>query len=207
GWLPLLVGCVLPRSRPQLCLGGLLLGVAGASFAVALPLVSRWYPPEHQGLAMGLAGAGNSGTLFATLLAPRLARAFGWPQVFGLALVPLTAVLVAFACLARDPQARPAASGRAPYLRALRAADTGWLCLLYSLTFGGFVGMAAFLTIFFHDQYGVAKVHSGDLATLCILAGSFLRPVGGYLADRAGGAVALRWFLLGIAGLAGAVAT
>ena len=62
---------------------GLLLGVAGASFAAALPLASAWYPPEHQGLAMGIAGAGNSGSLLATLIAPRLAQILGWRNVFG----------------------------------------------------------------------------------------------------------------------------
>jgi NNP family nitrate/nitrite transporter-like MFS transporter len=74
-------------------LAGVILGVAGASFAVALPLASRWYPPEHQGTALGIAGAGNSGTVLAALFAPGLAAAFGWINVFGLALIPLGAAL------------------------------------------------------------------------------------------------------------------
>ena len=68
----------------QVLMLGILLGVAGASFAVALPLASRWYPPEHQGLALGIAGAGNSGTALAALFAPALAKAFGWQNVIGL---------------------------------------------------------------------------------------------------------------------------
>ena len=68
---------------------GLLLGVAGASFAVALPIAGRWYPPEYQGLVMGIAGAGNSGTLIATLYAPRLAQNFGWANTFALAMLPV----------------------------------------------------------------------------------------------------------------------
>src|SRR6185436_14343969 len=68
---------------------GLVLGVAGASFAVALPQAGRWYPPHMQGLVMGLAGAGNVGVVIDALLAPRLAVAYGWPSVFGLALIPL----------------------------------------------------------------------------------------------------------------------
>src|SRR5438552_7075452 len=87
--LPLAGGWLWADSLQKIFLVGMLLGVAGASFAVALPMASRWYPPEHQGLAMGIAGAGNSGTLFATLFAPRLAEAFGWHVVFGLAIVPL----------------------------------------------------------------------------------------------------------------------
>ena len=65
--------------------------------------------------------------------------------------------------------------------------DTWWFCLFYSVTFGGFVGLASFLSLFFHDQYELDKVTAGDFATLCVIAGSFLRPVGGYLADRFGG--------------------
>ena len=75
----------------------------------------------------------------------------------------------------------------AAYLSAVKQPDAAWFCLLYSLTFGGFVGLASFLSIFFRDQYALSKVQSGDLTTLCVLSGSFLRPVGGYLADRMGG--------------------
>src|SRR5262249_36773827 len=75
--LPLLMAWKLGHTLGQFYIVGLLLGIAGASFAVALPLASGWYPPEYQGLAMGIAGAGNSGSLFATLAAPRLAQRFG----------------------------------------------------------------------------------------------------------------------------------
>ncbi|HAB64398.1 MAG TPA: MFS transporter, partial [Pseudomonas sp.] len=77
------------HSYEQALLLGLFLGMAGASFAVALPLASQWYPPQHQGKAMGIAGAGNSGTVLAALFAPVLATMFGWSNVFGLALIPL----------------------------------------------------------------------------------------------------------------------
>ena len=75
---------------------GALLGVAGASFAAALPLASRWYPPQYQGMAMGIAGAGNSGTAIATLFAPMLAKALGWHAVFALALIPVVLTLIIF---------------------------------------------------------------------------------------------------------------
>src|SRR5437763_4068271 len=80
------------HSFSQILLLGVILGVAGASFAIALPMVSYWYPPEHQGTALGLAGAGNSGTVFASLFAPVLAVALGWQNVLGLAALPLIAV-------------------------------------------------------------------------------------------------------------------
>ena len=74
----------------------MILGFAGASFAVALPLASRWYPPEHQGKAMGIAGMGNSGTVLAALFAPLLAKLFGWNAVLGLAVIPLAIVFVVY---------------------------------------------------------------------------------------------------------------
>jgi NNP family nitrate/nitrite transporter-like MFS transporter len=166
---------------------GFMLGVAGASFAVALPLASAWYPPQYQGLAMGIAGAGNSGTLLATLLAPRLAEHFGWPAAFGFALLPVAAALVIFGWLAKDSPTRAPAASMADYGRVLGQPDTLWLAFLYSLTFGGFVGFASFLTTFFHEQYQLSRVAAGDFTTLVVIAGSLLRPAGGWLSDRLGG--------------------
>ena len=142
---------------------GLLLGIAGASFAVALPLASRWYPPEYQGLAMGIAGAGNSGTLLATLFAPRLAERLGWAATLGLAALPILVVFVVFALIARDSPAPRPRTSLADYGAVLRESDTLWLSFLYSLTFGGFVGLASFLTTFFHEQYQVSRVVAGRL--------------------------------------------
>ncbi|MEO7689897.1 MAG: MFS transporter, partial [Sphingomonas sp.] len=87
---------------------GVILGFAGASFAIALPLASRWYPPEHQGKAMGIAGMGNSGTVFAALFAPTLAKLFGWNAVLGLACIPLSIVFVAYMLMAKDAPNAPA---------------------------------------------------------------------------------------------------
>jgi NNP family nitrate/nitrite transporter-like MFS transporter len=187
---------------------GLLLGIAGASFAVALPLASRWYPPEYQGLAMGIAGAGNSGTLLATLLAPRIAERFGWTATFGLATLPMLVVLAVFVLIAKDsPRGGPAPSLRA-YRAVLGEADTLWLSFLYSLTFGGFVGLASFLTVFFHEQYQLSRVAAGDFTTIVVVAGSLLRPLGGWLSDRVGGYRMLLGLLGGVAAcLAGVAAS
>ena len=185
--IPLLIGWKFANSFDAFIGVGLLLGIAGASFAAALPLASGWYPPEHQGLAMGIAGAGNSGTLLSTLFAPRLAQALGWHTVFLLAMLPVAAVWIVFFFLAKDaPGVRPVKKW-AQYAALLKTGDTAWFCLLYSLTFGGFVGLASYLSIFFHDQYHLTKVQSGDFTTIVVLFGSFLRPVGGMLSDRFGG--------------------
>jgi MFS transporter, NNP family, nitrate/nitrite transporter len=175
----------------QLLLAALLLGIAGGSFAVALPLASRWYPSEHQGLAMGIAGAGNSGTALAALFAPRLAERIGWEAVFGTALIPLSAVLVCFWLLAKDSPLQPKPKRTLEYFNVLRQVDAWWLCAFYSITFGGFVGLASYLPVLLKDQYGLSSVTAGTLAAVCVLAGSLMRPIGGYLADRVGGSQVL----------------
>ena len=101
------------HSFGQVLLLGVMLGVAGASFAVALPLASRWYPPQHQGTAMGIAGAGNSGTVFAALLAPALAVAYGFQNVFGLACIPLLLVLAVAGTAPAGPQGHRTRQGPA----------------------------------------------------------------------------------------------
>ena len=197
--VPLCAAWLWAGTFEQFLAVGLLLGIAGASFAAALPLASAWYPPEYQGLAMGIAGAGNSGTLLATLFAPRLAQAFGWHSVFGIALIPVCLVLLFFAVMAKDAPVPRRTKRWSEYAALLGQGDTAWFCFVYSITFGGFVGLSSYLSIFFHDQYGLTKVQAGDLTTLVVVFGSFLRPVGGLLSDRIGGMRMLQVLLAGVA--------
>ncbi|HEX5006183.1 MAG TPA: nitrate/nitrite transporter [Hyphomonadaceae bacterium] len=181
---------------------GLLLGVAGASFAIALPLASRWYPPEHQGLALGIAGAGNSGTALAALFAPGLAEAFGWTTVIGLAALPLAVAFAVFVAFAKDAPNRPAPKPISAYFDVLKTRDAWMLMLLYSVTFGGFVGLSSSLTIFFNSEYELSPVVAGYFTAACVFAGSFARPFGGALADRIGGVRTLGFvYVAAIAGL------
>lgn len=205
--VPLMLGWRFADSFGAFLALGPLLGISGASFAVALPLASGWYPPEHQGLAMGIAGAGNSGTLFATLFAPRLAQVFGWRNVFGFAAILILLVWVLFFVLAKDAPGAPKVKHWRDYAAVLRIPDALWFCFLYSLTFGGFVGLTSYLSIFFHDQYHLTKVQGGDFTTFVVMFGSFLRPVGGVLSDRIGGHRMLLLLLSGVAvGMASIVA-
>jgi NNP family nitrate/nitrite transporter-like MFS transporter len=173
------IGTLLPVS--------IMLGTAGSSFAVVLPLASRWYPAERQGLVMGIAAAGNSGTVLANMFAPRLAAAFGWQNVFGLALLPLALALVLFLILAKDAPARGPAGNSGEYLAALTQADAIWFCAYYCVTFGGYVGLSSFLPVFLHDQFGVSAVTAGSITAAAAFCGSLSRPFGGYMADRIGG--------------------
>lgn len=208
GQLIVLTGLVLAwllgvHNYHQVLALGLVLGVAGASFAVALPLASRWYPQEHQGLALGIAGAGNSGTALAALFAPILAKTFGWQNVIGMAAIPLAVAFVVYMLLAKDAPDQPAPKKFAEYLDVLKVPDAWWLMLLYAVTFGGFVGLASSLTIYFNAEYGLSPVIAGFFTAACVFAGSFIRPVGGALADRFGGVRTLSFvFALAAAGLA-----
>lgn len=179
------------HSYEQALILGIFLGVAGASFAAALPLASRWYPAEHQGTAMGIAGAGNSGTALAALIAPSLAVAFGWINVFGMALIPLIAVFAIYMKIAKDAPDCPPPKSLAEYLAVLKDKDAWWFMFFYSVTFGGFVGLASSLTIYFNTQYGLDAKTAGFFTAACVFAGSMVRPMGGNIADRIGGVKSL----------------
>ena len=179
------------QSFAGIMLLGLFLGVAGASFAVARPLASRWYPPQHQGTAMGIAGAGNSGTVLAALFAPLLATALGWQNVFGVACIPLVLLLITYARLAKDAPGTFVKKNVSDYLRMLKDSDAWWFMFFYSLTFGGFSGFASALPGYFHDQFGFDPKTAGLATAACVFAGSVMRPLGGVLADRIGGTKSL----------------
>ena len=183
--VPLTWGWLAGDSFLQVLGIGLLLGIAGASFVVALPLVSRWYPPEHQGLALGIAGAGNSGTIVAALVAPRIAEHVGWHGALGFALVPVGLTWLAFATFAKEPPR--AVAPQHGMLALLRDVDCRWLCVFYMVSFGGFVGLSGFLPIFFVDRFDLSRVTAASFAGLCAAAGSLLRPLGGRISDRVGG--------------------
>jgi MFS transporter, NNP family, nitrate/nitrite transporter len=170
---------------------GVVLGVAGASFAVALPQAGRWYPPQMQGVVMGLAGAGNVGVVIDSLLAPRLAAAYGWPSVFGFALIPLVLVLIAYVVFSKEAPVQVKKKTLKDYVNLLKERDAHWFCFFYTISFGGFSGLAASLIIYFTSEFGLSAVEAGTWAAGCTLIGALGRPVGGAIADRLGGIRAL----------------
>jgi NNP family nitrate/nitrite transporter-like MFS transporter len=204
--LPLVMGWLVGTTYGMMLGIAFLLGIAGASFAVSLPLASRWYPPERQGIVMGIAGAGNSGTVFATLFAPMLAAKFGWHATMALATIPVLVALAVFTFMAYDSPTQPAPKKLADYVQVARNADTWWFCFFYSITFGGFLGFVSYLAIFFNTAYGVDKVAVGGLVAIASLLGSALRPVGGYIADRIGGVAVLRVIYVAVAALCAGIA-
>ncbi len=163
------------------------LGLAGTSMAVALPLCSRWYPDEYQGLVMGIAGAASSGTVFTAALAPMLADSFGWRAVFGFATLPLIATVIFFHFKAKDDNYVPIKKPLSDYFQVLKEIDVWWFMLFYSLSFGGVLALASVMVLYFHQEYQLAPITAGYYTAACILAGTALRPVGGWMADKFGG--------------------
>lgn len=186
---------------------GVLLGIAGASFGVALSLGSGSFPKEYKGLAMGIAGAGNSGTAMAALFAPRLAMHFGWQHVYGLAAIAMLLPLTVMILFAKEPKDIEQQTLR-EHLSCLFEVDGWYFNLIYVITFGGFLGLATFLPSFYFSQFHVTKVQAGSLTVLATLTGSLTRVVGGWFADRIGGITTLSVvFLVAIAALFGLMST
>ncbi|MBV8123764.1 MAG: NarK/NasA family nitrate transporter, partial [Paucibacter sp.] len=174
----------------------LLLGVAGASFGVAMSLGSGWYPPQYKGLAMGLVGAGNGGTVIAVLLAPPLAQRFGWQTVYGFAALSTLVPMLVIVLFAKEPPDRPQHATLRQQLACLAERD-GWVfSLIYAVTFGGFIGLTTFLPTYYYDQFGVSKVQAGQLTMLAAFMGSAVRIAGGWMSDRWGGVNTLTLVLL-----------
>lgn len=205
--ISLIYGYLFVKTFHEVLAMGVLLGIAGASFGVALSLGSGWFPQQYKGLAMGIAGAGNSGTALAALFAPRLAQHYGWHQVYGFAALTMLLPLAVMIIFAKEP---PDAHHQTlkEHLSCLWEKD-GWAFnSIYIITFGGFLGLATFLPSFFYSQFHVTKIQAGSLTVLATLTGSLTRVFGGWLADRIGGITTLSIvFLAAIATFLGLIFT
>jgi MFS transporter, NNP family, nitrate/nitrite transporter len=176
----------------------LLLGVAGASFAVSLPIAGRAYPPTAQGFVLGLAASANVGTVLILFFAPRWAAVMDWHRVCAVMAGIVGVTLVLFALLVPREQPRVELH-RVEWwhnvAKLIRHRTAYWLCFLYAVTFGGFIGFCSLLPLLLHDLYQLDAVMAGTVAALCGLFGSLIRPVGGYVADWQGGLRSLYYVL------------
>ena len=195
----MLFGFFFVKSFNDLLAMGVLLGIAGASFGVALSLGSGSFPPKHKGLAMGLVGAGNVGTAVSVLIAPPLAQAYGWTTVYGFAALGILIPMVVMIVFAQEPPDVDKHASFKDHIACLFEKD-GWaFSLIYAITFGGFIGLATFLPTYYYDQFSVSKVQAGQLTMLAAFMGAALRVVGGWISDRVGGVNTLTIVLLTVA--------
>src|SRR5215813_5080395 len=175
------------------------LGIAGSSFAVGVGFVSRWFPPEKQGGALGIYGLGNIGQSAAVFLGPVLAAAVGWQNIFRGMAALLVIWSVAFFSLARNSPQSVRPSGFSAMLKLLSRERLSWLLsLFYFLSFGGFVAFSIYLPVLLKDQFGLKPADAGFRAAGFVVLATLSRPLGGWLADRIGGARVLHAVFLGI---------
>jgi NNP family nitrate/nitrite transporter-like MFS transporter len=185
--VPLVVLGIVHDSFAAIIVLGFLLGFAGASFAIGVPFVNRWYPPERQGAALGIYGAGMGGTVLAGLTAPRIVDAVSLSAAFFFAAGLVAVVLVLWVMLARDaPVPNRPASMRDP-IAVLGTGTRAWaLVLFYFLAFGGFVAMYLYLPKLLTGVHDLSKTDAGARAAGFALLAVVGRPLGGTISDRIG---------------------
>jgi len=176
-------------SYGMLLFWGFWLGLAGSSFAIGIPFVSRWFPPERQGTALGIYGMGNIGTALAAYSVPWIAASFGWPYAFWVFAPILAVSALLFWLLAEDAPGPSAARSLSDSLAVIRREKLSWLfSLFYFVTFGGFVAFSVFLPKLLVDWFSLEKTDAGLRTAGFVVLATAMRPLGGYLADRLGGA-------------------
>jgi NNP family nitrate/nitrite transporter-like MFS transporter len=190
-------------SYSQLLIFGLLLGAAGTTFPVGVGFASKWFAKEKQGTALGIYGAGNIGQSIAVFLAPVLALQFGdWRTVFFLFAAITLIWGIVFYLFARDAAANAKPKTLAENLSVLKRSKTAWiLSLFYFLTFGGFVALSLYLPTFLREIFSLSATDAGARTAGFVLLATLMRPVGGMLADKIGGAKVLLFVFAAIVAL------
>jgi MFS transporter, NNP family, nitrate/nitrite transporter len=201
-----MLGLILPllytagaTSFTSLLLGALMLGMAGTAFSISLTYVSGWYPPEKQGLILGLAGLGNLGVAIASYLIPLAFAQFGLEYVlYGLCVLMLVMSAIFWICT-KDVPANPGSKKTfKAALRVLRFKSTWYLCVFYFLTFGGFVAFSVYLPTFLKELFELNATEAGLKTAGFVVLATLVRPFGGYLADRLGSYIILATVFAGI---------
>jgi MFS transporter, NNP family, nitrate/nitrite transporter len=176
---------------------GLFVGLAGGSFSVGTPYVARWFPKHQQGMAMGVYGAGNSGSAVNKFIAPALLVAFGWtvvPQVYAAVMLG-TVILFWFFSYSNPAHLVPSNVSFADQLKALKDPRVLRYCQYYSIVFGGYVALALWMVQYYVGEYGLDIRVAALLAACFSLPGGVLRAIGGVLSDRYG-AHGVTWWVM-----------
>ena len=176
---------------------GLFVGLAGGSFSVGTPYVARWFPSNRQGMAMGIYGAGNSGSAVNKFIAPVLLVAFGWnivPQVYA-AMMAGTVILFWFFSFSDPAHLVTTRVKFSEQLKVLKDPKVLKYCQYYSIVFGGYVALAMWMVQYYIGEFGLEIRIAALLAACFSLPGGVLRAVGGWLSDKYG-AHSVTWWVL-----------
>jgi NNP family nitrate/nitrite transporter-like MFS transporter len=188
------------HTYPGLLVVAFLLGIAGSSFAIGVGYVSGWTPAERQGAALGVYGLGNIGQSAAVFLGPLLAARIGLPSVYHAVAVLLVIWAAAFELLARNSAPAGQRKGLGAMMEVLTREKLAWLlAAFYFLTFGGFVAFSIYLPTLLKDEFQFTPADAGFRTAGFVVLATLLRPLGGWLSDRIGGARVLAAVFLGVA--------
>jgi len=188
------------QTYPQFLIAALGVGIAGSSFSVGVAYVSKWFPPEKQGTALGIFGAGNIGSAVTKLLAPMVMVAAGWTMVAKVWAVGLAVMAILYFLFTQeDPsleQRRKAGVKPMPFaeqMAPLKNLQVWRFALYYFFVFGGFVSLALWLPRYLIGAYGMDVAHAGMLAACYSIPASLFRVVGGWMSDKLGARKVMYW--------------
>lgn len=202
--LPTFVLGTVVNSYRDLVLWAFVLGMAGTSFAVGVPFVSKWFPPEKQGIALGVFGMGNGGTAIASFFAPKIAQEGNWHQVFLWFSIPILILIILFLFAKDAPSSTGQNKSFADIGRILASSPIVWiLSFFYFITFGGFVSFSNYIPKLMVDLYGLPRTTVGSITAFFVIMATVGRPLGGWLSDRIGGRTILKFvfIFIGLIGL------
>jgi NNP family nitrate/nitrite transporter-like MFS transporter len=184
----LFLGLFGHSSLPALLIGGFFLGIGGTAFAVGVPFVNAWYPPERRGFAVGVFGAGMGGTAIGALTTVRLVDGAGMAAPFVLTAVLLALYAVAAALVLREAPGRtvPGEPMSRRMAATLRMPVTWQASALYAVAFGGYVAFSVYLPTYLKSQYDLRPADAANRMAGFVLLAVLMRPVGGWLSDRIG---------------------
>ncbi|WP_067468144.1 MFS transporter [Actinomadura macra] len=182
----LYLGLAGHSSLPALLVGGFFLGIGGTAFAVGVPFVNAWFPPERRGFAVGIFGAGMGGTAISALTTVRLVDARGTAFPFVLTAVLLAVYTVVAWLLLREPPGRtvPTKPLSQRLAATARMGVTWQAAALYAVAFGGYVAFSVYLPTYLKTQYGLDQADASNRMAGFVLLAVVMRPVGGWLSDR-----------------------
>ncbi|MBM7572811.1 MFS transporter [Aquibacillus albus] len=193
-----LIGAGFADSYFMLLLCTFFIGMGGATFAIAVTYVTRWFPPEKQGLVLGIAGIGNLGTAVASFTVPTIFSHFGLNWVFWGLAIAIGIMAIIFSLGTKELQRPKEIKTFKESLIVLKDKQTWILSLFYFLTFGGFVAFSLYLPIILQETFQLSAVSAGWKVSIFVIVATLIRPIGGYCADKFGSQQVLTWLFIGM---------
>lgn len=184
----LFIGLLGQHSLAALLAGGFFLGIGGTAFAIGVPLVNAWFPPQRRGFAIGVFGAGMGGTAISALTTVKLVKGMGESAPFLITAAALALYAVASWLFLRDAPGRvvPTTSVLTRLGAAARLPIAWQACVLYAVAFGGYVAFSVYLPAYLKTAYGLEQADAANRMAGFVVVAVLMRPLGGWLADRVG---------------------